>query len=159
MPTERISIPANNFPDATRENATFSTFIDQTLRYRGRAADKLATGLPVRPVNTFTRCPLNDLANPKRIYLDPYGNIQICQGVNIGNAWEMPLSRVIADYNVDTHPILGLLSQGGPALLASHYRAEQTGGFIDACHLCYTIRRELVKKLPEYLAPAQVYGF
>jgi len=30
--------------------------------------------------------------------------------------------------------------------------------FIDECHYCYTVRRALINRFPEFLTPIQVYG-
>ncbi len=35
---------------------------------------------------------------------------------------------------------------------------KQAGeGYVDGCHLCYLLRRDLIDRFPEHLAPRQVY--
>jgi hypothetical protein len=128
------------------------------LKWRGRAADKLPPLLPFEAWDTFTRCPNENLADPHRLDIDAYGNVQICQGISIGNAWETRLSGLLEDYHADAHPIVAPLHQGGPAALARAHRFETAETYADACHLCYTTRQALVDRFPAYLAPRQVYG-
>ena len=85
--------------------------------FRGRAVDTLAKGLPTRCWNTLIECPYEDIAGLGRVHLDCFGNVQICQGLSIGNFWEIPLSDIIKDYNPENHPICGPLQSGGPAHL------------------------------------------
>jgi hypothetical protein len=73
--------------------------------------------------------------------------------------WEKPLSKIIKEYDAGAHPICGPLSRGGPWELARAYDIDLKGGFVDECHYCYLVRRQLIDKFPEYLAPRQVYGF
>ncbi|HEX6302974.1 MAG TPA: radical SAM protein [Anaerolineales bacterium] len=128
------------------------------LKWRGRAAGKLAPLLPFEAWGTFTRCPNQDLADPHRLDIDAYGNVQICQGISIGNAWETPLSTLLEDYHADVHPILAPLHRGGPAALAEAHRFDPTETYAEPCHLCYATRQSLIDRFPEYLAPRQVYG-
>jgi MoaA/NifB/PqqE/SkfB family radical SAM enzyme len=127
-------------------------------RFRGRAVEKLSGGLPLRPWADLRECPYEDLESPSRVHIDPYGNVHICQGISMGNMWETPLSELIASYRPDSHPICGPLIQGGPATLAKKSGVIPEEGYIDECHLCYSTRREMIHKFPDYLGPAQVYG-
>ena len=138
-------------------NQSLPTII-KPLRYQGRATDILLSGLPTSKWDTFNRCPLDDLDSPSSIYIDPFGNMQICPGINIGNVWENSLSNLVADYQVEDHPIYGPIFQGGPALLLMTYKPEHEDEYVDACHLCYSTRLKLRNHFPEYLAPRQVYG-
>jgi hypothetical protein len=126
--------------------------------FRGRAVEKLIEGLPRRPWQEFTECPYEDLRNPKRVHLDAYGNIHLCQGLSMGNMWDIPLSKVVRQYNADSHPICGPLLKGGPALLAKEYDIPHEDQYVDACHMCYLVRRALIDRFPQYLAPRSVYG-
>ncbi|TKJ38372.1 hypothetical protein CEE37_12695 [candidate division LCP-89 bacterium B3_LCP] len=127
-------------------------------RFKGRAADKLTSDLPYRPVSEFTSCPYEDFENPTRVHLDSFGNVQLCQGISIGNMWEIPLSDLTKKYEPLNHPIAGPLIAGGPERLAASYSVNLKGGFVDECHYCYEVRKALLDKFPEYLAPKQVYG-
>jgi hypothetical protein len=126
--------------------------------FKGRAVEKLVAGLPRRPCHELTKCPYEDLQFPSRVHVDPYGCIHLCQGLSMGNMWQRPLSVLILEYNADSHPIVGPLIKGGPALLASKYSVDHEQEYVDECHFCYLVRRALVDKFPEYLAPRQVYG-
>jgi hypothetical protein len=128
------------------------------VRLRGRAVDKLAEGLPRRRWEEFNECPCEDLANPKRIHLDSYGNVHICQGLSMGNMWEIPLSVIDEKYDPAAHPVCDPLLKGGPALLSQEYSVDHENTFVDACHFCYLVRLSLIEKFPQYLAPRQVYG-
>jgi hypothetical protein len=126
--------------------------------FKGRAVEKLTEGLPTKPPHIFRECTHEELAAPKRVHVDPFGNTHVCQGLSIGNMWEKPLSRIIAEYDAASHPICGPLCNGGPAELAKAYGIKLEGEFVDECHYCYLVRRMLIEKFPEYLAPRQVYG-
>jgi len=132
--------------------------IGGSTMFRGRAVEKLIKGLPTRPWRDFTECPYEDLGNPKRVHLDSYGNVHLCQGLSMGNMWQTPLSELINNYDCDSHPICKLLVKGGPAHLAKEYSIKHYDEYVDACHLCYDLRLKLLDRFPEYLAPRQVYG-
>lgn len=126
--------------------------------FKGRAVEKLVEGLPKRGWEQFTECPYEDLREPKRVHLDPYGNVHLCQGLSMGNMWENTLSTLARSYNADSHPICGPLVRGGPARLAKEYNVEHEDKYVDACHFCYLLRVALIDRFPQYLAPRQVYG-
>lgn len=128
------------------------------VMYRGRAAEKLASGAPSHPWEGFDSCPHEDLVEPGRIHLDPLGNLHICQGIVIGNLFEKPLKQICEEYDVDSHPICGLLHSGGPAALVTEYNLEHASRYADACHLCYEARTSLRARFPELLKPDQMYG-
>ena len=132
--------------------------IGGSTMFRGRAVEKLIADLPRRHWEEFTECPYEELESPKRVHLDPYGNVHLCQGLSMGNAWEKPLSEMVKDYDATSHPICGPLVRGGPALLAKEYRVEHEDSYVDACHFCYIIRSKLLDRFPQYLTPKQVYG-
>jgi len=126
--------------------------------FRGRAVEKLVEGLPQRRWEEFTECPYEDLEEPKRVHIDSYGNVHLCQGLIMGNMWKNPLSILVKNYNADSHPICWPLVRGGPALLAKEYNVEHEDKYVDACHFCYLVRLALIDRFPQYLAPRQVYG-
>ena len=128
------------------------------VMFRGRAADKLVSGLPLTPTEEFNDCPHEDFKNPERVHVDSYGNVHLCQGLSMGNMWETPLSVLVKNYNYASHPICRYLTEGGPALLAKEYEIKHEGKFVDACHFCYILRKALLDNFPQYLAPKQVYG-
>jgi len=128
------------------------------VMYRGRAVEKLTAGLPIAPWERFIECPHEDLEGPQRVHVDPFGNVHLCQGLSMGNMWEIPLSELVAKYNPHAHPICGPLIRGGPAELARHHGITPTEGYVDECHLCWEVRKALIDRFPQYLAPKQVYG-
>jgi hypothetical protein len=141
-----------------KEQAKGKPVIGGGVMFRGRAVEKLTEGLPRRPWEEFTECPYEDLNNPKRVHLDAYGNIHLCQGLSMGNMWNAPLSKIVKQYSADSHPICRPLVNGGPALLAKEYDVEHEDEYVDACHMCYLVRLALLDKFPQYLAPRLVYG-
>ena len=76
----------------------------------------------------------------------------------MGNIREIPLSRLVKNYDADSHPICSPLLRGGPALLAKNYKVKHDDQYVDACHFCYSVRLALLDKFSHYLAPRQVYG-
>jgi hypothetical protein len=141
-----------------KEHNKGAPVIGGDVMFRGRAVEKLVEGLPKKPWKEFTECPEEDLKDPKRIHLDSYGNVHVCQGLSMGNMWEIPLSKLVKNYDADLHPICGPLLKGGPALLAKEYNIKHDDEYVDACHFCYLVRLALLDKFPKYLAPRQVYG-
>ena len=128
------------------------------VMYRGRAAEKLAHKVQQHAWDTFTTCPHENLKDPGRVHLDPLGNLHVCQGVSLGNLWKNPLKTLLASLEVDSHPIIGPLLRGGPAELVRHYQLPHEEAYADACHLCYTSRKELRALFPDHLTPDQMYG-
>ena len=126
--------------------------------FRGRAVEKLIEGLPRRPWRELTECPYEDLRGPGRVHLDCYGNVHLCQGISMGNMWEVPLSELVQNYAAGKHPVCGPLVEGGPARLAEVYQVDREESYVDACHFCYNMRLSLLDRFPQYLAPKQVYG-
>jgi len=127
-------------------------------RFRGRAVEKLSDNLPLRPWEELCECPYEDLESPSRVHVDPYGNVQICQGISMGNMWKTPLSKLVSQYRSDSHPICGPLIRGGPAELVKELGLIHETGYIDECHFCYLTRRAIIDKFPDYLTPRQVYN-
>ena len=134
------------------------SIIDGGATFRGRAVDKLSQDLPTRPWEEFTECPDEDLLTPSRVHVDPFGSILICQGISIGNFFEQPLSEILTNYHPDSHPICGPLHHGGPARLIEELELEVEEEYIDECHCCFSVRREIIEKYPNYLVPKGVYG-
>lgn len=128
------------------------------VMYRGRAASVLAPQVGQKPWFTFTACPNEDLRNPGRCHVDPFGNLHICQGVSIGNLFERTLKEICDNYDAEAHPICGPLASGGPAALVEQYDLVHAENYADACHLCYRCRESLRALFPAILTPDQMYG-
>ena len=145
---ERLSIPVNTICiekpkveiKTEKKQGKGEPVIGGGAMFRGRAVEKLTEGLPRREWEEFTECPYEDLKEPKRVHLDSYGNVHLCQGLSLGNMWETPLSSLVKNFNYAQHPICKQLAGGGPALLAKAYNFKPKEGSVDACHLCYCVR-------------------
>jgi hypothetical protein len=161
---QRLGIPVGSI---CIEKPNFGTNADRKkgepvvgggVMFRGRAAERLTAGLPRVDWKEFDECPHEKLEAPGRVHVDPYGNVQLCQGLCLGNTWQTPLSSIIKDYDPSSHPIVSRLLEGGPAQLVSSFDLPHEDGYVDACHLCYRARQALIERFPQYLAPRQVYG-
>lgn len=160
----KLGLPVNSIcidkptvaTDAPREKG--APVVGGNVMFRGRAAEKLTQDLPRVDWKEFVECPHEDLEHPGRVHIDAYGNVHLCQGLSMGNAWRTPLSTLVKNYNAASHPIVAPLIEGGPALLVNEYNVPHDDAYVDACHLCYSTRKALLDRFPEYLAPKQVYG-
>jgi hypothetical protein len=128
------------------------------VRFRGRAASRLVSGLPGRPWQELVTCPHEELVSPIRVHVDPLGYVHICQGIVLGNLFRVPLPEMLMAYEPERHPVCGPLLSGGPAALARAYALPQADKYIDECHMCYEMRDRLRDRFPESLGPAQMYG-
>jgi hypothetical protein len=126
--------------------------------FKGRPVEKLVEGLPRRPWQQFDECLDEDFSDQKRVHIDPFGYIHLCQGITMGNMKKTPLLRLFKQFNPYEHPICGPILKGGPAELVRRYHVDHEEGYVDECHLCYAARLKLRKKFPEILAPNQMYG-
>jgi hypothetical protein len=131
---------------------------ESAVVFRGRAAEVLASRVEARPWEQFTECPWEDLREPGRVHVDPFGNLHVCQGISIGNLLKRPLTDIMRDYDADAHPIVGPLLAGGPAEIVRRYGLSHEEGYADHCHLCYKARCALRERFPDVLTPDQMYG-
>lgn len=161
---EQLGIPLGIIsiaqPNSEEENSSFGQLPEGTssVMYRGRAAQKLADRAQQFPWDTFRSCPFEDLRDPGRIHIDPEGHLQICQGISIGNIFEVNLETLCEQYDPNSHPITEPLINGGPVELVKRYGLSIQPTYADACHLCYSARLQLRNKFPQILVPDQVYG-
>ena len=159
METSPICIePPKVLQSSSTEEGKGNPVVGGGAKFRGRAVEKLAEGLPTKPWNELCECPYEDLESPSRVHIDPYGNVHLCQGISMGNMWTTPLSELVSTYQSDAHPICGPLVRGGPAELAKECRVTPQTGYVDECHFCYSIRKSVIDRFPDALAPKQVYG-
>lgn len=131
---------------------------ESAVMYRGRAAEKLVARAARQPWGKFVECPHEDLREPGRLHVDPFGNLHICQGISLGSMFRTPLREICEAYAPDSQPVTGALLAGGPAELVRRYELPHAEGYADACHLCYEARRSLRGRFPQVLMPDQMYG-
>ena len=157
IPVDFISVAS---PEATETPHAVgqSPAGESAVLFRGRAAKLLASKVEARPWKQFSECPWEDLRQPERVHVDPFGILHICQGISIGNLFERPLADIMRDYDPDNHPIVGPLLDGGPAEIIRQYDLSHQDGYADHCHLCYLARCELRERFPDLLTPDQMYG-
>jgi MoaA/NifB/PqqE/SkfB family radical SAM enzyme len=127
------------------------------VMFQGTAVEILAERAPKQPWTRYNRCKSESfqLRSLGFVSIDPYGYVQPCSGISIGNAKEKKLSEIIQEYNPETHPIIGPLLKEGPVGLAKKamsYGFEPTE-YVDDCHLCCEARKVLLEYYPEHLAP------
>jgi hypothetical protein len=149
---------------AERCDLTDVTVYQGPARMVGRAADELSRRLPAQRA-AADHCPVpdylgGDLREPTGIEIHPGGWVNFCAGLALGRTRERPLGQILADYTPDTHPIIRVLAQEGPAgllRLAQRHGYTPKQGYADGCHLCYEARRFLRPHYPDQLAPAHPY--
>ena len=160
MPTAILALdPGASGPEIKgnpREEKT-GVVTEGGIMFRGRAAEKLSPNAVTSDSQQFTKCPYEDLKTPSRMHVDAFGNLQICQGISLGNIWKHSLDELIRTYSPSSHPICGPLIEGGPAQLARVLGYTPPAGVADACHLCYLARKSCRSRYPEILGPTQVY--
>jgi hypothetical protein len=133
-------------------------------RMVGRAADALSPYLATQ-AGPWAECTLpgyfgGDLRAPHTVEIHPGGWVNLCAGLALGNAHQRPLGEILAEYDPDAHPIIGVLAREGPSgllRLAQRHGYSPARGYVDGCHLCYDVRRFLRPYYPDYLAPAHPY--
>lgn len=145
---------ATNVPSAIGQLPEEETIV----MYRGRAAEKLVSQAARWPWEQFTECPYEDLREPGRLHVDPFGNLHICQGISLGNLFHRPLKEICETYDPNSHAITGPLLECGPVGLLQRYQLPHKESYADACHLCCEACRALRKRFPEILVPDQMYG-
>jgi hypothetical protein len=161
---EQLGIPSGVISIAEPEvanaaSATGQLAVGETaVMYRGRAVEKLVSRATRWPWDQFTECPYEDLREPGRLHVDPFGNLHICQGISLGNLFQTSLSEICETYNPSSHPITGPLLAGGPAELVRRYELSFEARYADACNLCCEACRSLRERFPEILIPDQMYG-
>lgn len=158
IPTGKICIEPPSVSRQADKELRGRPVVGGGVLFKGRAAEKLTIGLPLRESKELTTCPHEDLLSPERVHVDAYGNVHLCQGLSMGNIWEKPLPDLVRDYDAQRHPVVGPLIQGGPIRLAKEQGLEINDRYVDECHLCYTMRKQLLPRFPQYLAPREAFG-
>lgn len=136
-----VSVPPPNAEPLEARRG--ETIVSGHIAFRGRAAHRLTEPQALWLWSSFDECPHENLADPFRIHIDPYGDVLICQGISIGRLEKHDLKSILGGYVPEKHPVVGPLLKGGPAELMREYSLSYQEGYIDACHLCYSARRQL----------------
>ncbi len=161
---EKLDIPAGTIniaqPESTESEAAYGQLArgESAVMYRGRAARDLVSRTLQHPWHEFTKCPHEDLCNPKRVHIDYLGNLHICQGISLGSLFDTPLIELCRTFDADANPVIGPLVKGGPTELVRRYDLALGKSFADACHLCDMARHALRERFPDILRPDQMYG-
>ena len=133
-------------------------------RMVGRAADELRPHAAVQP-GSLDQCVVPgwlgaDIRCPSTVEIHPGGWVNLCAGIALGNIRHRSLDLILDEYDPHTHPIVGPLVREGPLgllALAERHGYVSEASYVDACHLCYQVRRFLHPYYPDELAPAHVY--
>lgn len=146
----------------------FARFLRQyPERMTGRAAAHLAPLLPHRPADDLPTDGCRALLESRHVHIDPHGWVVpgTCAGIALGRASaDRPLDELLAGWRLAESPLIGRLVGGGPrALLEDAMRlgfAADPAGYAGACHLCWSIRRHLVRAGAgaDELQPADLYA-
>ncbi|OGO12999.1 MAG: hypothetical protein A2Y53_09135 [Chloroflexi bacterium RBG_16_47_49] len=160
---DQLNIPLGIICIEQPENPSVSSIgqippVPSSIMYRGRAAMKLADKALMQPTVKLNECPHENLMDPGRVHIDPFGNMHICQGISIGNTFTSSIREICDNFNPTDHPIIGPLLSGGPLKLAEQYQISNAEAYADACHLCYETRKLLRNQFPDILLPDQMYG-
>jgi MoaA/NifB/PqqE/SkfB family radical SAM enzyme len=161
---EELSIPVGLIRIAQPEQISLENREGQLpegesrVMFRGRAASKLSEKVEGISWSKFDACLNEDLREPGRVHVDPFGNIHICQGIVIGNLNEKSLRTICDEYKPEAHPIVGPLLANGPTGLVKKYDLPHNKHYADACHLCYEARYSLRDRFPAEAAPPNMYG-
>lgn len=139
----------------------------------GRAGEVLAGLLPARPIADLAQdrmwhgespgmCCAGefDAGTMWEIHLDPYGNVQTCCGVIVGNADRTPLPELMAAGFGTGNPIVSALQEEGPVglLRMAEARGYRRQRYVQKCHLCWQVRKFLRPHYPHLLGPDEIYG-
>ena len=139
----------------------------------GRAGEALSQYVPRRPVEKLADDPLwHGTASGRgcsvelnaetmwEIHIDPYGNIQTCCGIIVGNARRTPLPELMVRGFQNNSDIVRRVHEQGPfglleLAVEKGYRPED--GYAQKCHLCWEVRKFLRPSYPDVFGPAEIY--
>jgi hypothetical protein len=94
------------------------------------------------------------------IHVDPYGNIQTCCGIIIGDAHEKPLIEWMErGFHTDSELVRMAYERGPYAYLelAVQHGYQQREGYPQKCGLCWEVRKFLRPYYPDTFGPAEIY--
>ena len=95
------------------------------------------------------------------IHIDPYGNIQTCCGIILGNAHDKPLLEWMQQGFDTENELIQIVKQEGPfglLKLAIERGYKPKEGYPQKCNLCWEVRKFLRRFFPETFGPAEIYN-
>ena len=170
--TENVYAPRKSVEDVkalqgvARDSARLRDYVRGSgVRHIGRAAQELAPFAESLPTDELLKLDCRDdldVDRLKEIQVDPFGFVRPdwCPGVNLGNTRSRRVAEVARTEHVRVTPLLRDLAEGGPAALLPLTRSRGfTPGpvYASKCHLCFSIRRHLVRGMPDEFGPTHVY--
>lgn len=157
----------NRNREIIREISLNKTYIQlQKLRICGRAENllhhysMLSSAINInKPCNE--RSYFGPLFEPNGILVDCHGYVQICDGISIGSVLTNQIDEIIEKYNYKDNLITKAIVEEGPIGLLKYTDTKSISidkkKFVDNCHVCYHLRKLLVKKFPNILSPSHLY--
>ena len=137
-------------------------------RMNGRAAEKLAPSLQLKPWKSFAdNCCRESLLRSRHVHVGPEGRIApgTCAGIVLGDAATEPVDAIWRRLDRDhaDRPIVGTLSRWGPVGLMDAARGngfQPQAGYASKCHLCWALRSFLAAQAlhEDELAPTWFYA-
>jgi hypothetical protein len=135
------------------------------VHFIGRAAVDLAPRAAFVPLAELLEqdCAADlDIDNLREIQVDPYGFVRPdwCPGVNLGNTRTHRIVDLCRTQHVQQTPRLREIAAQGPAALlplAEGFGIAPRPAYASKCHLCFDLRRQLVRHMPDEFGPRQVY--
>ena len=143
-------------------------------RLVGRAGDTLADFCPDRPLEELSEdggwsggsadgsCRQDfDGKEMWEIHIDPYGNIQTCCGIIIGDAHEKPVVQWVEQGFHTDNDLVRMVYERGPYAyleLAIRHGYQPRQGYPQKCSLCWEVRKFLRPQFPDTFGPAEVYN-
>ena len=94
------------------------------------------------------------------IHIDPYGNIQTCCGIIIGDAREKPLIQWMKQGFHTDNELVRMVYEHGPYAyleLAVRHGYKARDGYPQKCNLCWEVRKFLRPHFPDTFGPAEIY--
>jgi len=136
------------------------------VTYFGRAGDALAKFVDPVPLEELLKQDCQealDVDNLHETQVDPFGYVRpdMCPGVNLGNTKHDRVADLATTKRVRETPLLAEIAERGPAVLlemAKRSGFEPRASYASKCHLCFEVRRHLVREMPEEFGPPHLYG-
>ena len=95
------------------------------------------------------------------IHVDPYGNIQTCCGIIIGNIHKKPLTEYMKDGFQNDNDLISIICERGPfgyLELAIQLGYKPENGYPQKCNLCWEVRKFLRPYFPGTFGPGEIYS-